>query len=108
MDYPTPSVGHQVWFYPSISAHHEDEPQAATVVKVLDKPWSANPFSMVNLQAIDPDTGEATFWTDVPHSPAPVDRPHFRWMPYQLWQHQRQPADGESFGSVLNHGEQSS
>ena len=99
MNFPTPSVGRQVWFYENLAARNNDQPSAATVIKVHDPEWCATPFSMVNLAVLNPNTAETVFWEDVPHSPAPVDRPHYCWMPYQLAQHEKH-FHGGYFGST--------
>lgn len=93
MNYPTPSVGRQVWYYPAAGDKLESEPTpwAATVIKVEGYSWEHSSYSPVNLLAINPDTGEQFFVSDVVHSPKPLaKRDCFSWMPYQLEQHQKQ------------------
>lgn len=93
MEYPTPSVGRQVWYFPTEDLKSFEEkgprPWAATVVKVIGEPWNHSPFSPVNLLAIDPDTGDQHFITNVRHSPDAVGIERFTWMPYQLQQHNK-------------------
>lgn len=95
MNYPTPSVGRQVWYYPAASDKLEFEPTpwAATIIKVEGDSWEHSSYSPVNLLAINPDTGEQFFVSDVVHSPKPLaKRDCFSWMPYQLEQHEKQLA----------------
>lgn len=92
MNYPTPSVGRQVYFFLD---DEQDEPMAATVIKVHGEPYQHSAFSLVNLLTIDGDTGESALAESVPHSPVPVNYPHFRWMPYQLEQVNRPQSVGE-------------
>ena len=96
MNFPTPTVGRQVYFFTGDNEESEIvEPMAATVIKVHGKPWQRSAFSLVNLLAIDPDNGETTFHESVPHSPIPVNYPHFRWMQYQLEMHNRGQSDNQ-------------
>lgn len=95
MNYPTPSVGRQVWYYPATGDKLESDPipWAATVIKVEGPSWEHSSYSPVNLLAINPDTGEQFFVSDVVHSPHPLaKRDCFSWMPYQLGQHEQQLA----------------
>lgn len=91
MDFPTPSVGRQVWYYPAVTdSSYDPEPWAATVIKVHGPTYDHTAFSAVNLLAIDPDSGEQFFIAGVIHSPIPlVGRDIYRWMPYQLGQHRK-------------------
>lgn len=96
MEFPTPSVGRQVWYYPAKPKNpnepyeYPDIPWAATVIKVEGPEWEHSPFSVVNLLAINPDTGEQFFISGVQHSPGvATTRDRFAWMPYQIEQHNR-------------------
>jgi hypothetical protein len=78
----TPSVGRKVWYYAN---SNQADPWDATIVKVHDAPADANPFSAVNLNVIDPETGHHLFrpviaWHDESQQWAGE---HYRWMPYQ-------------------------
>jgi hypothetical protein len=78
----TPSVGRKVWYYAN---SNQAEPWDATIVKVHDLPTDASPFSAVNLNVIDPDTGHHLFRPAIAWHDESQQWPgeHFRWMPYQ-------------------------
>jgi hypothetical protein len=75
----TPTVGRKVWFYVSPS---QLQPIDATVVKVIGD----GPDAAVNLDTIDPDTGEHHFWSGLVVGDETTRVPHYRWMPYQQGQ----------------------
>lgn len=75
----TPVVGRKVWLYYSA---HQAEPIDATIAKV----WGDGPEAMVNLDAIDPNTGEHSFHTSVRVGDKFTPGKHYRWMPYQMGQ----------------------
>lgn len=75
----TPTVGRKVWYYTS---NQQAEPIDATVVKVN----GAGPNAPCNLNAIDPNTGIATFQPNVCVGDESTEGEHYRWMPYQAAQ----------------------
>ena len=76
----TPSVGRKVWFFRD---DQQVEPIDATVVKVWASPEQAHPLTAVNLDCVDPLTGQHFFVPSVVASEEPVANQHYRWMPYQ-------------------------
>lgn len=82
----TPAVGRKVYFYETFD---QQEPWDATIIKVHDAVWNSTPFSKVNLQAIDPETGQAWFIPSVTCNPNPTEGPRYCWMPYQMAQLER-------------------
>lgn len=85
----TPTVGRKVWYF---THGAQAEPIDATVIKVHDDegdgstPVGKTPQSRVNLLAIHPDTGAATFQPGVPVGDESTEGEHYRWMPYQQGQ----------------------
>lgn len=78
--YPTPTVGRKVYFYDAVADDPKQlqcEPWDATIIKVHDQGWQANPFSAVNLIATDPDTGQQFFIEKVTMNPGPSGVPRF-------------------------------
>jgi len=91
----TPSVGRKVWYYENAE---QTEPWDATVIKVCDEPWNANPHSQVNLLVVDPDSGQQYFVPEVSHSPVPRATKRYAWMPYQEQQAARQMMNQNTLG----------
>lgn len=72
----TPTVGRKVWFYWS---NQQDQPWDATVIKVFGNTARA----AVNLDVVNPETGEHTFHSSIIVGDENTVWPHYRWMPYQ-------------------------
>jgi hypothetical protein len=72
----TPTVGRKVWFFESNAQH---EPHDATVIKV----WGDGPQAAVNLDVVDPYSGQHSCRTSVVVGDEDTAWPHYRWMPYQ-------------------------
>lgn len=75
----TPTVGRQVYYYED---DVQQEPWAATVIKVNAPEWQASPHTPISVLAISPE-GEQFIIADLPCSPIPAPYPHYRWMAYQ-------------------------
>lgn len=75
----TPTVGRKVWFY---EHDKQTEPHDATVIKV----WGGGPMAAVNLDVVDPYSGEHSCRTGVVVGDESTTWPHYRWMPYQMGQ----------------------
>lgn len=87
-----PTVGRKVWFFEDGS---QVEPIDATVIKVWESEvWAsverATPQTAVNLDCVDPLTGQHYLRSSVIVSDVPIAGRHFRWMPYQLAQAAKQ------------------
>lgn len=78
----TPSVGRKVWFFKSAA---QAEPWDATVIAVHHEGQEPGPLTPVSLFVIAPN-GNTGAIHNVVVSDEPVDRPHYRWMPYQKGQ----------------------
>ncbi len=72
-----PTVGRKVWFYQHGS---ETEPTDATVIKV----WGDGPEAAVNLDVVDPYSGEHRCERSVCVGDESTLSRHYRWMPYQI------------------------
>lgn len=72
-----PVVGDRVWFYAGLSA----QPHAATVTQVFDQhsDEARHPKSRVNLDVVDPMTGEHSIQEIVHVGDNTTVRPHYRW-----------------------------
>lgn len=74
-----PTVGRKVWFF---EYGGQAEPIDATIIKV----WGNYPTACVNLDVVDPLTGEHRFVASVMVGNETSVGWHYRWMPYQQGQ----------------------
>lgn len=82
----TPTVGRKVWFYRD---DKQVEPFDATVIKVHADEGAADPNVPCTLYVID-DGGSVEVHKGVEASEVPIAEPHFRWMPYQQKQAEKE------------------